>query len=126
MQSFQTASPCHLFFCHIQIAGHCFFNICHNIVGRVFGFPFLFWQKQHLANGKEVLGKYIQLAVTYSNDDKVLSLESCNACADNVVSTRKVNIEKSDFVYYGYLASNFNLRWGEKLKFMVFKQPAET
>jgi hypothetical protein len=82
------------FFAIFKLPGIVFLNICHNIVGRVFGFPFLLWQKQHPANGKVVLGKYIRLAVTYSNDDKVLSLESCNACADNVVFTRKVNIEK--------------------------------
>jgi len=45
-------------------------------------------------NGKDVIGKYIQLAVTYSNESKVISLESCNACADDVVFTHKVDFDK--------------------------------
>jgi len=43
-------------------------------------------------NGKELRGKYVQLAVTYSKDGKVLSIESCNLCPDNLVRTSKIDI----------------------------------
>lgn len=42
-------------------------------------------------NGKELLGKYVQLAVTYSKTGKVLSIESCNLCPDNLVTTSKID-----------------------------------
>jgi outer membrane protein assembly factor BamE (lipoprotein component of BamABCDE complex) len=42
-------------------------------------------------NGKELLGKYMQLAVAYSKEGKVLSIESCNLCPDNLVTTSKVD-----------------------------------
>ncbi len=45
-------------------------------------------------NGKETIGKYVQLDVTYSMKDKVLSIESCRMCADNLVNTSKINFEK--------------------------------
>ena len=45
-------------------------------------------------NGKETIGKYIQLAVAYSKDDKVLSIESCNLCPDNLVTTSQIDFGK--------------------------------
>lgn len=45
-------------------------------------------------NGKEALGKYTQLAITYSNADKLLSVESCTLCPDNLVTTSKIDFEK--------------------------------
>ncbi|MES2837832.1 MAG: hypothetical protein V4667_09940 [Bacteroidota bacterium] len=45
-------------------------------------------------NGKKVKGKYVQLAVAYSKEDKVTSIESCSLCPDNLVTERKVNFDK--------------------------------
>lgn len=45
-------------------------------------------------NGKETIGKYLQLEVTYSKDDKVLSIESCNLCPNNLETTSTVDFEK--------------------------------
>ncbi len=45
-------------------------------------------------NGKETLGRYTQLAVTYSKDNKVTSIESCNLCKDNLENTRKIDFGK--------------------------------
>ena len=42
-------------------------------------------------NGKEVTGKYVQLAVAYSNAGKVVSIESCSLCPDNLVTTSKID-----------------------------------
>jgi outer membrane protein assembly factor BamE (lipoprotein component of BamABCDE complex) len=42
-------------------------------------------------NGKELLGKYVQLAVTYSKSGIVLSIESCSLCPDNLVTTSKID-----------------------------------
>ena len=42
-------------------------------------------------NGKELLGKYVQLAVTFSKGWKVLSIESCSLCPDNLVTTSKID-----------------------------------
>jgi hypothetical protein len=46
------------------------------------------------ANGKESLGKYVQLEIAYSKDEKVISIESCNLCPDNLVNTSKIDFEK--------------------------------
>lgn len=43
-------------------------------------------------NGRKKIGKYVQLEVGYSKNDKVVSIESCNLCPDNLV-----NIDKIDF-----------------------------
>ena len=43
-------------------------------------------------NGRKKIGKYVQLEVGYSKKDKVISIESCNLCPDNLV-----NIDKIDF-----------------------------
>ncbi len=48
----------------------------------------------HTINGKQVTGKYLQLEVGYSKDNKVISIESCNYCPDNLVSTSKIDFEK--------------------------------
>jgi hypothetical protein len=45
-------------------------------------------------NGKKATGKYTQLEVTYSMDDKVTNIESCTLCADNLVTTSKVDFGK--------------------------------
>ena len=45
-------------------------------------------------NGRHSIGKYVQLEVTYSNDKKVISFQSCNLCPDNLVTTSKIDIEK--------------------------------
>jgi hypothetical protein len=44
-------------------------------------------------NGKKTIGKYMQLEVAYSKkDNKVIHIESCNDCPDNLTTTSKVNI----------------------------------
>ena len=45
-------------------------------------------------NGRESLGKYVQLAVAYSKDDKVINIESCNMCPDNLENVTKIDFEK--------------------------------
>jgi hypothetical protein len=45
-------------------------------------------------NGRESLGKYTQLAVTYSKKDKVIYVGSCIDCPDNLENVTKVDIEK--------------------------------
>ena len=46
------------------------------------------------ANGKETTGKYVQLEVSYNKDDKVIKIESCNLCPDNLVNTSKIDFGK--------------------------------
>jgi hypothetical protein len=45
-------------------------------------------------NGKKATGKYVQLAVAYSKDDKVINIESCSLCPDNLITTSRVDFEK--------------------------------
>ena len=45
-------------------------------------------------NGKETKGKYVQLEVTYTKTEKVTNIESCKLCADNLVTTSKVDFAK--------------------------------
>lgn len=45
-------------------------------------------------NGKVKLGKYVQLFVGYSNDNHVISIESCSLCPDNLVIRSKIDFEK--------------------------------
>lgn len=45
-------------------------------------------------NGKEAMGKYVQLDVTYSKTDSVLNIESCRLCPDNLVTTSKIDFGK--------------------------------
>lgn len=46
------------------------------------------------SNGQEVLGRYIQLAVTYSYDDKLVYMESCTSCPDNLEKVTKIDYMK--------------------------------
>lgn len=44
-------------------------------------------------NGKRTIGKYMQLEVAYSKkDNRVIHIESCNDCPDNLTSTSRINI----------------------------------
>lgn len=45
-------------------------------------------------NGKASLGKYVQLNVTYSNDGKVMAIDSCGMCPANMVEVTKIDFEK--------------------------------
>ena len=45
-------------------------------------------------NGKKSLGRYVQLDVTYSKDNKVVSIESCRYCPDNLVTKSKIDFGK--------------------------------
>lgn len=45
-------------------------------------------------NGKEALGKYAQLDVTYTLKNKVTHIETCRMCPDDLVTTSKINFEK--------------------------------
>ena len=45
-------------------------------------------------NGRNSRGKYVQLFVTYSMDDTVVSIESCSMCPDNLVTRSKIDFEK--------------------------------
>ena len=45
-------------------------------------------------NGRESLGKYTQLAVAYSKNNKVISIESCTLCPDNLENVTKIDFEK--------------------------------
>jgi hypothetical protein len=50
-------------------------------------------------NGKKSTGKYVQLEVTYSKDNNVTKIESCNQCPDNLVTKSSVDFAKiSEFV----------------------------
>jgi hypothetical protein len=42
-------------------------------------------------NGRKAIGKYVQLQITYSKKDKVINIESCNMCPDNLVKVDKIN-----------------------------------
>ena len=45
-------------------------------------------------NGNKRLGKYVQLMIAYSKDNKAISIESCSLCPDNLVIKDKVDFEK--------------------------------
>ncbi len=45
-------------------------------------------------NGKESIGKYVQLDITYSMEDKVTSIETCRICPDNLINTSKIKFDK--------------------------------
>lgn len=45
-------------------------------------------------NGKKVIGKYVQLDITYSKDGKVISIETCRYCPDILLTKSKVDIGK--------------------------------
>jgi hypothetical protein len=45
-------------------------------------------------NGREVRGRYVQLFITYSKEDKVINIESCPQCPDNLMKQTKIDFEK--------------------------------
>jgi hypothetical protein len=46
-------------------------------------------------NGRKSIGKYVQLEVAYSvKDCKVIRIESCNMCPDDLMNTSKVDFDK--------------------------------
>ena len=45
-------------------------------------------------NGNKRLGKYVQLMIAYSTDNKAVSIESCSLCPDNLVVKDKIDFEK--------------------------------
>jgi outer membrane protein assembly factor BamE (lipoprotein component of BamABCDE complex) len=45
-------------------------------------------------NGRKTIGKYVQLNIAYSKDDKVISIESCTLCPNNLATTSKIDFEK--------------------------------
>jgi len=45
-------------------------------------------------NGKEAIGKYMQMAVSYTKDERVRSMESCILCPDNLVTTSRIDVDK--------------------------------
>ena len=47
-----------------------------------------------LTNGWKSVGKYAQLDVAYSKDGKVIKIESCRYCPDNLVAKSKVDFAK--------------------------------
>jgi hypothetical protein len=44
-------------------------------------------------NGKKVMGRYLQLTATFSKEDKLTKIESCNN-DDNLVTVNKINVDK--------------------------------
>jgi len=45
-------------------------------------------------NGSKRLGKYVQLMIAYSKENKAVSIESCSLCPDNLVVKDKIDFEK--------------------------------
>jgi hypothetical protein len=45
-------------------------------------------------NGRETEGRYIQLAVAYSKDAKIINIESCTLCPDDLESVNKIDFSK--------------------------------
>ncbi|WP_317898070.1 hypothetical protein [Aurantibacillus circumpalustris] len=45
-------------------------------------------------NGKKVIGDYVKVAIAYSLEDKVISIESCSQCSDNLERTKKIDFGK--------------------------------
>jgi hypothetical protein len=45
-------------------------------------------------NGREVRGRYVQMFITYSKDDKVINIESCPQCPDNLMKETRIDLEK--------------------------------
>ena len=50
--------------------------------------------KTRPTNGNKRLGKYVQLMVAYSKDNRAISIESCSLCPDNLVVKDKIDFEK--------------------------------
>jgi outer membrane protein assembly factor BamE (lipoprotein component of BamABCDE complex) len=68
--------------------------------GNVFIYVYRVTERRTLAlytkpvNGIKTTGKYVQLNVAYSKDNKVINIESCTLCPDNLVNTQRINFEK--------------------------------
>jgi len=45
-------------------------------------------------NGKASKGKYVQLNIAYSKDGRVVRIESCSMCPENLVVTTAIDFEK--------------------------------
>ncbi|MBI3234412.1 MAG: hypothetical protein HYZ42_10290 [Bacteroidetes bacterium] len=45
-------------------------------------------------NGREAIGKYVQLAVTYAKNDQLLLAEFCTTCPEILVTTSKLDLGK--------------------------------
>ena len=45
-------------------------------------------------NGKKILGKYVNLLVTYDKYGYSKKMESCNDCDETIIETKKLNIDK--------------------------------
>jgi outer membrane protein assembly factor BamE (lipoprotein component of BamABCDE complex) len=45
-------------------------------------------------NGNKSIGKYVQLNVAYSKQGKVINIESCSLCPDNLVTVSKIDFAK--------------------------------
>jgi len=45
-------------------------------------------------NGKGTQGKYVQLNIAYSRDGRVVRIDSCSMCPENMVVTTAINFEK--------------------------------
>ncbi len=45
-------------------------------------------------NGNKRLGKYVQLMIAYSKENKAITIESCSLCPDNLVIKDKIDFEK--------------------------------
>ena len=43
------------------------------------------------SNGMKTIGKYVQLDVAYSKDGKVINIESCSLCPDNLVIRKYID-----------------------------------
>ena len=45
-------------------------------------------------NGKTVLGKYVNLMISYDKTGKATKIESCNDCDETIIEEKKINIDK--------------------------------
>jgi hypothetical protein len=52
--------------------------------------PFLLKQ----SNGKKVLGRYVNLMITYDKAGRSKKMESCDDCDETIIEEKKVNIDK--------------------------------
>lgn len=72
----------------------------YNNTGNIFIYVYRVTDRSTLSlytkplNGNKSIGKYVQLFVTYSKDDKVINIESCSLCPDNLVTRKNIDFEK--------------------------------
>lgn len=45
-------------------------------------------------NGKKSTGKYVQMEMEFTKDGRLVHMQSCNLCPDNLVTTSRINFEK--------------------------------